>query len=279
MLSEAHPTGWANQAKSSGKGKYCQNFQNFQKIMNKSTVSAGTLAYQRSGKPMIDFKKTFNGCLDFIFKNNNMRKRQIADLEARGFDLKAMRKEMSRKEYEEFLEKEGVHPWLNGGVETTLEKLISFFMAEYQKGKVKINNQLRFTYSYFLQYYNGLHRSENNRICENTIKNHFRKINTALGSIFERKHRGTLCLPELNTVCVVLTLQPKVIQFQQNHHTEIASASEPRLPQSSKPKTKRVLEKMEDVIDTLSTFLDTNAGQRTGLTSFADAYSSFFGSR
>lgn len=243
--------------------------------MKKTSVPASALSFQKGGKPMIDFKKTFNGCLDFIFKNNNMRKREIADLEARGFDLKSMRKELSRKEYEEFLEKEGVHPWLNGGVETTLEKLISFFMAEYQKGKVKINNQLRFTYSYFLQYYNGLHRSENNRICENTIKNHFRKINTALGSIFEKKYRGTLCLPNTNTVCVVLTLQPKVIQFQQDHHTEIASVSEPRLPASSKPKRSRVVEKMEETIDTLSTYFDRNIDQRTGSSSFGDVLSSF----
>lgn len=247
--------------------------------MKKTSVPASALSFQKGGKPMIDFKKTFNYCLDFIFKNNEMRNRQLADLEARGVDLKAIRSEMTRKEYEDYLESEGVLPWLNGGVETTIEKLISFFMAEYQKGKVKINNQLRFTYSYFQQYYNSLHRSQNNRLCLNTIKNHFRKIENALGSIFERKYRGTLCLPDTNTVCVVLTLQPKVIQFKDDRHTELLSASETRLPASNKPKTKRVVEKMEGVIDTLSTAFDPSVDQRSGLKSLGDAFSLFFGGR
>lgn len=273
----AHPTGWANQAKSSGKGKYCQNFQNFQKIMNKSTVSAGTLAYQRSGKVTIDFLKTFNVCLDFVFKNNQMRKRQIQDLIDRGIDLKAKRDSFKKfKEYQRWLESEGVLPWLNGAVETTLEKLISFFRTEFQKGKVKLNNQLRFTYSYFQQYYNSLHRTEGNRVCQNTIKNHFQKIQRSLGSIFSEKYRGQLGLPDQNTNCIVLTIAPNIIQYRDDRHTKVLSSQEPRLKPSNRPQRERAVEQLNQQVINISEDVNTRGGLQSLDKIFENLTASFF---
>lgn len=263
--------------------------------MKKTTFPIGAINFKRGGKPMIDFKKTFNVCLNFIFNHNEMRSRMIEDLEKRGIDLKQKRKELkfqeyeysqvlgetfspSRwyKKYEDFLESEGILPKLNGAIETTIEKLISFFMAEYRKGKVKLNNQLRFTYSYFQQSYNELHRTNSHRVCINTLKNHFRKIEQAMASIFENKYRGQLCLPDLNTNCIVLTFAPNIIQFKDDRHTELLSASEPRLPKSSSPKVERFMDSISEDIKTLSTEYNPNLERSGGLTSLADTMLAFF---
>lgn len=269
--------------------------------MKKLTFKIGSLNFNKvSGKPLIDFKKTFNVCLNFIFNHNEMRRRMIEDLEKRGVSLAQKRKEFKKEEfefcqlngqsfspsrwykkYESYLESEGILPKLNGAIETTIEKLISFFMAEYRKGKVKLNNQLRFTYSYFQQSYNELHRSSDHRLCINTLKNHFRKIEQAMGSIFENKYRGQLCLPELNTNCVVLTLAPNVIQFKNDQHTELLSSQEPRLPQAKQPENRHFMDSIQDTLSTFSEAFQPGYAQdderQNGTISLQASILSFFG--
>lgn len=199
--------------------------------MKKTPVPIGmAINKNKMAKPIIDFHQSFKVCTQFILENNLMRTRQLKELENQGYDLKTKRKNMSRKEYEIWLAEQGVYPKLSGSIETTLEKLISFFMVEFTKGKVRINNQIRFTYSYFQQYYNKQYRDALHRLCITTIKNHFNKISQALKSVFQDKYRGQLCLPASNTNCVVLTFAENVIRFKNDNHTKLFSSNEPRLP-------------------------------------------------
>lgn len=263
--------------------------------MKKLTFPIGALNFKKGGKPMIDFKKTFNVCLNFIFNHNEMRRRMIEDLEKRGVSLQEKRKELKQQEfelsqelgtsfspsrwykkYEDFLESEGILPRINGAIETTIEKLISFFMAEYRKGKVKLNNQLRFTYSYFQQSYNELHRTNAHRVCINTLKNHFRKIEQAMGSIFENKYRGQLCLPDLNTNCIVLTIAPNVIQFKDDRHTELLSSQEPRLPQHKQPENKGFMDSIQEGLSTIADGFQQGFQRTNGTISLESSILNFF---
>lgn len=238
--------------------------------MEKKQQTIGQFVAKR---PIIDFKKTFFACLEFVLKNNEMRQKQIESLVKAGHDLSAMRSEMKRKEYERWLESEGVLPKLSGTIETTLEKLISLFMAEFAKGKVKINNQLRFTYSYFQQKYNEQHRKDKNRVCINTIKNHFNKIRAALGSVFQDKYRGTLSLPDRNTNCIVLTFAPDVIKYKEDSHTAALSAQEPSLPIAKKSN----LNFMEAIKSTVDSIGQTSIFDRQGMTvGLGESIAAFF---
>ncbi|GAB3518494.1 hypothetical protein [Emticicia fontis] len=238
--------------------------------MEKNEMPIGRFVAKR---PIIDFKKTFFGCLEFVLKNNEMRQKQIEALVKAGYDLAEKRSEMKRRDYERWLESEGVLPKLSGGIETTLEKLISLFMAEFAKGKVKINNQLRFTYSYFQQLYNSQHRKDKNRVCINTIKNHLNKIAIALGSVFQDKYRGTLSLPDRNTNCIVLTFSPNVIQYKESSHTAALSAEEPRLPIAKKSNL-NFMAAIKETVDTIGqTSIFDRKSETVGL---AESIAAFF---
>ncbi len=233
-----------------------------------------TVAQFVGKKPTVDFKETFTNCLNFVLKNNATRRDQLAALEEQGHDLTELRASMSRKEYESWLAEQGVLPNLSGSIETTIEKLISLFMSEFAKNRVRVNNQIRFTYSFFQQKYNELHRkTDRNRVCINTIKNHFNKIARAMGSIFQDKYRGQLSLPDRNTNCVVLTFAPNVIQFKNPLHTSVLSCAEPRLPkQNTKPQ--KFLAGVQETVNTLKTA--SIFDRKEGTISLADSIADLF---
>ncbi|WP_337045450.1 hypothetical protein [Emticicia sp. 17c] len=234
--------------------------------MDKPSFPIGGYATLRKSMPVIDFHKTFALCKAFRVENNRQRSRQLQVLVDQGYDLKQLRASLTRAEYELWEQKHGVFPHIGGSVETTMEKLVAFFMHEFKRGKVYLNNQIRFTWSYFRTYYNGEECLSFARICKNTLRNHFNKISQAYKSLFENKYRGQLCLPDYMSVnCVVLTFQAGFIQYTNPKHTAVLSAKEEPL------KKKQVVQNtafMEKVKATLSTFSEghPHSGERTGQT-------------
>ncbi|MBA4848991.1 hypothetical protein [Emticicia sp. BO119] len=232
--------------------------------MDKPSFPIGGYATLRKSMPVIDFHKTFALCKAFRIENNVQRSRQLQALIDQGHDLKQLRQDLSRLEYEAWEAKQGVFPHIGGTVETSMEKLIAFFMHEFKRGKVYLNNQIRFTWSYFRTFYNGEECLSFARISKNTLRNHFNKISHAYKSLFENKYRGQLCLPDYMSVnCVVLTFQPDFIQFTNPKHTAVLSAKEEPLKKKKVPQNTAFMEKIQA---TLSTFSGNNphSEDRTG---------------
>ena len=246
--------------------------------MDKPSFPIGGYATLRKSMPIIDFHKTFALCKSFRIDNNIQRSRQIQALIDQGHDLKQLRDDLSRPDYERWEQQHGVFPHIGGSVETTMEKMIGFFMHEFKRGKVYLNNQIRFTWSYFRTFFNGEECLSFARISKNTLRNHFNKISQAYKSLFENKYRGQLCLPDYMSVnCVVLTFQAGFIQFSNPKHTAVLSSKEEPL------KRKKVVQNvafMERVKTTLSTFSGSNPqiDDRTGTTLLAQTLiANFFG--
>lgn len=234
--------------------------------MDKHSIPIGSYAALRKSMPIIDFFKTFAQCKAFRIENNMQRARQLQALIDQGHDLKQLRAELTRLEYELWEQNNGVFPHIGGSVETTMEKMISFFMHEFKRGKVYLNNQIRFTWSYFRTFYNGEECLSFARISKNTLRNHFNKISRAYKSLFEDKYRGQLCLPDYMSVnCVVLTFQAGFVQYINPKHTAVLSAKEEPL---KKKKVAQNTDFMEKVKNTLSTFSSTypQDDDRTGQT-------------
>lgn len=248
--------------------------------MNKVSMPIGGFPFKvKSNAPVIDYQKTMAIGRKFRQENNEMRNRQIQDLIQQGHEIKELRKTLTRKQFEEWLEAEGVLPNISGSIETTIEKLIAFFMKEFRKGKVLLNNTMRFTYSYFQGFYNGEQDLTINRVCSNTLKNHFRNISRAYKSLFDNKYRGVLSLPDRSCNCIVLTLAPNFIQYKDPNHTASLSCAEPPLPKERKPKNVRF---MEDLSTKLSTLTELSAHQKnrnSGVQDLSTVFSSFFGNR
>lgn len=234
--------------------------------MDKPSFPIGGYAALRKSMPIIDFHKTFALCKAFRIENNVQRSRQLQVLIDQGYDLKQLRDDMTRLEYERWEAQQGVFPHIGGSVETTMEKMIAFFMHEFKRGKVYLNNQIRFTWSYFRTFYNGEECLSFARISKNTLRNHFNKISQAYKSLFENKYRGQLCLPDYMSVnCVVLTFQESFIQFTNPKHTALLSAKEEPL---KKKKVVQNTDFMAKVQAKLSTFSGSNGqlDDRTGQT-------------
>ena len=232
--------------------------------MDKPSFPIGGYATLRKSMPIIDFHKTFALCKAFRIENNIQRSRQLQALIDQGHDLKQLRDDLSRPDYERWEQQHGVFPHIGGSVETTMEKMIAFFMHEFKRGKVYLNNQIRFTWSYFRTFYNGEECLSFARISKNTLRNHFNKISLAYKSLFENKYRGQLCLPDYMSVnCVVLTFQAGFVQFTNPKYTAVLSAKEEPL---KKKKVAQNTDFMEKIKNTLSTFASTypQPNERTG---------------
>ncbi len=230
-------------------------------------------------KAIVDFHATLAKWREFRQTNNQKRAEQLADLEKRGFNLKEIRKSYGadRAAYEYWLEVEqGVLPHLGGTVETTFEKLLSLYMYMFNHGKVKVNNQIRFTLSYLRGHYNGKQEISFSRVCINTLKNHLNKIKRSYASIIQEKYRGQLNLPNINTNCIVLTFAPNVIQFKNSAHTAVLSSQEPELPAKKTTKTDSFIEKIQSDLSTIQHIYAQSEG-RIGMSfKFSDLASSFF---
>lgn len=232
--------------------------------MDKPSFPIGGYAALRKSMPIIDFHKTFALCKAFRIENNLQRSRQLQALIDQGHDLKQLRADLSRLEYELWEQHHGVFPHIGGSVETTMEKMIAFFMHEFKRGKVYLNNQIRFTWSYFRTFYNGEECLSFARISKNTLRNHFNKISQAYKSLFENKYRGQLCLPDYMSVnCVVLTFQAGFIQFTNPKHTAVLSAKEEPLKKKKLPQNTDFMEKVKSTLSTFSQSIP-QIGDRTG---------------
>jgi hypothetical protein len=233
----------------------------------------------KSKKPMVDFRATMAIFRKFRQENNAMRMKKIADLKNDGIDIHEVRSNFGkdRAGYEKWLERMGVFPYLCGTIETTFEKLISLFMYEFNKGRVLINNQIRFTISFLQGHYNGSQDLEFSRVCKNTIKNHLRKIFRSFASIIEDKQVGTLLLPDRNTNCVVLTFAPDLIQFKEPSHTQILSSKADYTSKTPAPTFESIKAQFGFGLSTKSESYPQETERRNTVTAFSDLKKSFFG--
>lgn len=132
---------------------------------------------------------------------------------------------------------------MHQSVQNTAIELIMYYAKNWGKSTAQ-NDQIRITYSY-------LRRALNDSCCIATLKNHINKLLRVYKSFIRLKTRGGLGLANQNTACIVLEIDPTVIQFKDERHNEavrqgILSAEEqPRRQQEAKQNLKKTFHEMQ----------------------------------
>lgn len=119
--------------------------------------------------------------------------------------MNAAVRELSRENKENY-------PRMHQSVQNTAIELVMYYIKNWGKSTAT-NNQIRITYSY-------LRRALNDSCCIATLKNHINKLLRVYKSFIRTKQRGGLGLTQQNTACIVLEIDPVVIQFEDERHNE-----------------------------------------------------------
>lgn len=154
-------------------------------------------------KPEFDFGKTRERLATLIQANNNLRKLDEA---------------VAAK-----------YPRMGQSVANTASEICNLFIQKWKKGEVR-KNSLRFTYSYLQKRLAG-------NPCIATLKNHLKKIIGMYKSFIKLKFRDTLGLPNQNTACICLVIQPGTIRFKQERYNEAWDEGELDSPRFRAPET------------------------------------------
>lgn len=167
--------------------------------MQKQTMSIGLYtAFQnatttpRISKPDFSMAKTKTKLAEFFSQNEAIR--QLCD------------------------ENKTEYPRMHQSVQSTAWQLLMYYIKNWGKPNAR-NYEIRITYGY-------LRRALNESCCVATLKNHVNKLLRMYKGFISAKYRGGLGLCSQNTACIVLVLNPQVLQFDNDRHNEAVAQGE-----------------------------------------------------
>lgn len=115
-------------------------------------------------------------------------------------------------------ENKTAYPRMHQSVQATALQLVSYYIKNWGQPNAK-DYEIRITHGY-------LKRAFNNSCCIATIKNHINKLLKMYKGFIKEKYRGGLRLERLNTPCIVLVLDPKVLRFEDERHNKAVEEGE-----------------------------------------------------
>jgi|GEM_PF-2679660 len=115
-------------------------------------------------------------------------------------------------------ENKAEYPRMHQSVQGTAWQLLMYYIKNWGKSTAR-NYQIRITYGY-------LRRALNESCCIATLKNHVNKLLRMYKGLIVAKHRGGLGLQDQNTACIVLEINPQVLQFDNERHNEAVRQGE-----------------------------------------------------
>lgn len=140
-------------------------------------------------------------------------KEKLAEFFARNEDVRTLCDE-NKKEY----------PRMHQSVQGTAWQLLMYYIKNWGKSVAK-NYEIRVTYGY-------IRKALNDSCCIATLKNHINKLLRMYKGFITAKHRGGLGLKDQNTACIVLEIDPAVLQFEDERHNEAVKQGQTAAEQS-----------------------------------------------
>ncbi len=137
-------------------------------------------------KPEFDYGKTKAKLAEFFQRNEDVR----------------LLCEENKKEY----------PRMHQSVRATAFQLLMYYINKWGESVAR-NNEIRITHGYLKRAFNG-------SCCIATIKNHINKLLRMYKGFITEKYRGGLGLTNQNTACIVLVIDPEVLQFKNERDNE-----------------------------------------------------------
>lgn len=104
------------------------------------------------------------------------------------------------------------YPRMHQSVQNTAWQLLMYYIKNWGKPNARAY-EIRITHSY-------LRKALNDSCCVATIKNHINKLLSIYKSFVTEKYRGGLRLENQNTACIVLKIDPTVLQFEDERHNQ-----------------------------------------------------------
>lgn len=99
-----------------------------------------------------------------------------------------------------------MYPRIGDHIYRTVEKLISLYRKKFEKGQLE-GFSFKFTYSYFK-------RHAESKYVIKTLINHFNTLMTGFNSIFSKRQRDTLKLPNRDGCnCVLVEFAPGIVKY------------------------------------------------------------------
>ncbi|WP_028666222.1 hypothetical protein [Runella zeae] len=169
--------------------------------MLKNTVTAGIWSqYQRHAapasffprKPAFSMAKTKAKLAEFFHSNEQIRKL--------------------------CQENKDTYPRMHQSVQNTAWQLLMHYIKNWGKPTARAY-EIRITHSY-------LRKALNDSCCIATIKNHINKLLGMYKPFLTEKYRGGLGLHDQNTPCIILKVNPLVLQFEDERHNEAVKVGE-----------------------------------------------------
>lgn len=136
-------------------------------------------------------------------------------------------------------ENKTLYPRLHQSVQDTAWQLLMYYIKNWGKSTAK-NYEIRITYSY-------LRKALNESCCVATLKNHVNKLLKVYRGFFTAKFRGGLGLAGQNTACIVLQIEPSVLQFDDPRHNEAVTVSKSAQEQAAAVAAAQKAESMRGV--------------------------------
>lgn len=179
----------------------------------------------RISKPDFSMAKTKQKLAEFFARNESVR--QLSD------------------------ENKTEYPRMHQSVQSTAWQLLMYYIKNWGKPNAR-NYEIRITYGY-------LRRALNESCCVATLKNHVNKLLRMYKGFITAKHRGGLCLDSQNTACIVLVLDPQVLQFDNDRHNEAVAQGERSAEESRYRQAAVQAQNRAAVQDILNTRADIDA--------------------
>lgn len=104
------------------------------------------------------------------------------------------------------------YPRMHQSVQGTAWQLLMYYIKNWGKPNAQ-NYEIRITYGY-------LRKALNESCCIATLKNHVNKLLKMYKGFVTEKYRAGLGFDHQNTPCIVLVLDPKVLQFEDERHNQ-----------------------------------------------------------
>lgn len=165
------------------------------------------------------------------------------------------------------------YPRMHQSVQHTAWTLLMYYIKHWGKSTAR-NYEIRITHSYIRQ-------ALNDSCCIATVKNHINKLLRMYRGFIREKSRGGLGLPNQNTACIVLELDPTVLQFEDDRHNEavkqgIESAEQSRRIEAEHRAKDRAAS--QSILATMADIQDQAERRSETPSSIADIFQAAFGS-
>lgn len=197
-------------------------------------------------KPEFDYGKTKAKLAEFFHRNESVR----------------LLCEENKKTY----------PRMHQSVQATAFQLLMYYINKWGESVAR-NNEIRITHGY-------LKTAFNDSCCIATIKNHINKLLRMYKGFITEKYRGGLGLANQNTACIVLVIDPEVLQFKNDRDNEAQRVGKQSAEEYDRIQTEKE-QKRRAAISGMSATLKAaanNTGQRSQTpSSFAQIFQNAFG--